>query len=171
MLTGPWLLRSAVRLPRSHVLLRNGPAALALWLGGIHLDWLQDLGIADARLHRGPAREHWGCFGGRIGGEVLVGDRKITGIAQVWRRSGVLVSAGTLLHPPPWSLLCLALGRPASEAVEFVRATVSIRQCVAGSAQAQEWARSLRAVLAAALLRSCASIPSTFSFHENGDPA
>lgn len=156
VLTGPWLLRAAVRLPRGHFLLQQGPAALATWLGGIHLAWLQGRGLADARLHHGPTKEHWACFAGRSKGEVLVGERKITGIAQAWQRSGVLASAGTLLHPPPWSLLCGALGRPASDAVELTHATASIRQGMASSAEAQEWARSLLAVLAAALVRACA---------------
>lgn len=153
VLAGPWLLRAAVRLPRDHVLTRHGPAALAAWLGQVHVDWLEAGGIANARLHRGPGTGHWACFAGRSPGEVLVDGRKLTGIAQVWRRSGVLAMAGTLLDPPAWPVLCDALGRAESEAAELARTTISVRECVGHPLDAPAWARSLRAVLQTALLQ------------------
>lgn len=154
VLAGPWLLRAAVRLPRDHPLLRGGPAALARWLGGVHLQWLHAAGVSDARMHAGPAREHWACFGGCNIGEVTVDGRKLAGIAQAWRRSGVLVAAGTLLHPTPWPLLCQALGRPASEAAELAAATITLQECARRHPDAMAWAGGLRAALDDALRRA-----------------
>ncbi|MGV3569370.1 MAG: lipoyl protein ligase domain-containing protein [Ramlibacter sp.] len=154
VLAGPWLLRAAVRLPRDHPLARHGPAALARWFGGVHLQWLQAQGIADARLHEGPASTHWACFAGLGIGEVVVDGRKLTGIAQAWRRPGILAVAGTLLHEPPWSLLCDALGRPASEAAELAAGTVTLEACAGRPCDPAAWARSLRAALEAALRRA-----------------
>ncbi|MGN5477902.1 hypothetical protein ACTMU2_15980 [Cupriavidus basilensis] len=37
---------------------------------------------------------------------MVVGQRKIVGLAQVRRRTGVLLTSGTLISPPDWSLLC-----------------------------------------------------------------
>lgn len=147
VLAGPWLLPAAVRLPRDHPLLRSGPAALARWFGELHLQWLHAAGVTEARMHAGPAREHWACFGGCNVGEVTVDGRKLVGIAQAWRRSGVLVVAGTLLRPPPWAVLCEALGRPASEAAELAAATVTLRECSRGAHDVAARAAGLRVAL------------------------
>lgn len=152
VLTGPWLLRAAVRLPRGHVLLRHGPGTLARWIGRIHLEWLQAHGVAGASLHEGQAEEHWACFAGRSAGEVLVEGCKLTGIAQAWQRHSTLVSAGTLLYPPPWRLLCDALARPPSDAAELARGTASLDECMDSPGDVATRAESLRAALLRALV-------------------
>lgn len=154
VLAGPWLLRAAVRLPRDHSLLRHGPAGLARWFGEVHLQWLHAAGIGAARMHEGAAREHWACFGGCNVGEVTVDGRKLSGIAQAWRRSGVLVAAGTLLHPPPWAVLCEALGRPACEAGELAAATITLQDCSRRHLDAVALAGDLRRALDDALHRA-----------------
>ena len=151
VLAGPWLLRAAVRLPRGHALLQHGPGSLARWMGSIHLGWLQDHGLHGACLYEGAGQDHWACFGGRSPGEVLVGGRKLTGIAQRWQRSGVLVSAGTLTDPPPWTSLCDALGRPASDARELDRTTTSLNACRGCVVDAPALAERLRTALVLAL--------------------
>lgn len=154
VLAGPWLLRAAVRLPRGHPLLRSGPASLARWLGEVHLQWLHAAGVAGARMHAGPGREHWACFGGCNVGEVVVDGRKLTGIAQAWRRSGVLVAAGTLVHPPHWLVLCEAMERPAAEAAELAAATTTLQECLRLRPDVAAWADGLRAALRDALCRA-----------------
>lgn len=151
VLAGPWMLRAAVRLPRDHALVRHGPGTLARWIGRIHLGWLQAHGLAGAHLHEGPTQEHWACFAGRSAGEVLVGGRKLTGIAQAWQRSSVLATAGTLVYPPPWDALCDALGRPAADAAELMDLTASLGECLEAAVDAAAWARSLKAALLLAL--------------------
>lgn len=147
VLAGPWLLRAAVRLPRGHVLLQHGPGSLARWMGSIHLGWLQAQGLHGACLYEGTAQDHWACFAGRSTGEVLVAGRKLTGIAQRWQRSGVLVSAGTLIDPPPWALLCEALARPASDAQELACSTTSLSACRPCVVDKRAWAGNLRRAL------------------------
>lgn len=148
VLVGPWLLCAAVRLPRSHPVLRDGPAAAARWFGELHLHWLRDAGLDHAQPYRGPARDHWACFAGRGPGEVVVGDRKLAGIAQCWRRGDVLLCAGTLLAPPPWRLLCDALGQPRDEAERLAATTVSLAECLPQAADPRRLAFALAEALA-----------------------
>lgn len=154
VLTGPWLLRAAVLLPRDHPLTRRGPAALARWLGEVHLQWLQAQGVPGLEMQQGAGERHWACFA-RLGtGEIGVGGRKLMGVAQVWRRSVVLASAGTLLQVPPWEVLCEALGQPAAEAAELAAATMTLAQCAPQHLAPAQWAGGLRAALATALERA-----------------
>lgn len=154
VLAGPWLLRAAVRLPRGHVLLQHGPGSLARWMGRVHLGWFEAHGLHGACLYEGVGQDHWACFAGRSAGEVLVGDRKLTGIAQRWQRFAVLVSAGTLIDPPPWALLCDALARPASDARELAGATTSLSACRPCVVDTRAWAESLRTALLLAVAAS-----------------
>lgn len=153
MLDGPWLLHAAVLLPRDHPLGFTGPVAAARWIGTAHAGWLQSLGGAAATCHDGPTLAHWACFAGRGPGEVLVGGRKLTGIAQAWRRDRILLSCATLLWPPPWQLLCDALQRPASDAALLADATSCMRQSPAGQLEVGRWAAGLHAALERALRR------------------
>lgn len=147
VLSGPWLLWGLLRLPRTHPVLQQGPARAARWFGGVHRDWLQAQGVAAAMLYEGPVRDHWACFGGLGPGEVLVQGRKLTGIAQTWRRAHVLLCSGTLVATPPWPLLCDALGRPQAEGAELAACTVSTRECLLQAPPSAAWARSLAAAL------------------------
>jgi lipoate-protein ligase A len=151
VLSGPWMLRSAVRLPRDHPLLKRGPAAAARWFGDLHLEWLQAQGVRGLERYEGPLQDHWSCFSGRGPGEVLVDGRKLVGIAQRWRRRDALLSAGTLLTVPPWESLCAALGRAPAVADELARDTVAIAECLGHAPDPMHWAGSLRHALHAAL--------------------
>lgn len=151
VLTGPWLLRAAVRLPPGHPVLRHGAAAAAAWFGQAHLDWLHRRGIRGARLYEGPVSDHWACFAGRGPGEIVVGERKLVGIAQAWRRSSVLLSSGVLLRAPPWELLCEALGQGAGAAATLAQGTVCAEECMGRAIDPAAWARSLQSALALAL--------------------
>jgi lipoate-protein ligase A len=151
VLSGPWLLRSAVLLPAGHAVLGGGLVASARWFGALHLDWLRSQGIGNAELHEGPTVGHWACFAGRGPGEVLVGGRKIVGIAQVWHRRMVRLYAGTLLAPPPWPLLCVALRQPPEEAEALALATTSAFECLGHEVDGSAWADTLRDVLTRAV--------------------
>ena len=144
VLTGPWLLRAAVRLPPGHVLASQGPVAAARWFGQEHKQWLQAQGITDTSLCEGPTVGHWACFAGRGPGEVSVGDRKMVGIAQTWRQRGILLAAGTLVATPPWHLLCDALLRPSEEAGMLASVTISAAACLGHGVDAGIWAEALR---------------------------
>lgn len=151
VLSGPWLLRAAVRLPQGHPLLDQGPGSAARWFGRIHADWLQREGVRDASLHEGAARDHWACFGGRGPGEVLVDGRKLVGIAQAWQRSAVLLSSGTLLAAPPWELLCDVMAQDRRAVAQLADTTISVGAYLGKPPDPLLSARNLRAALAAAL--------------------
>ncbi|MGQ2978749.1 MAG: lipoate--protein ligase family protein [Polaromonas sp.] len=151
VLRGPWLLRAAVRLPPGHELARHGPIAAARWFGQVHQQWLQAQGITDTRLSDGPTVAHWACFAGRGPGELMVGERKMVGIAQTWRQRAILLAAGTLVAEPPWHLLCTALGRPPEEAGRLASVTVCAADCLGHGVDAGAWADALRDRLEQAL--------------------
>lgn len=143
VLSGPWLLRAAVVLPRSHALVHHGPAATARWYGAIHCRWLHAQGIGAAALYQGATIDHWACFAGRAAGEVVVGDRKIVGIAQAWRGQTILLSAGTLIAPAPWALLCDSLGRPPDAAAALAALTIDAQEYLRRPVDARVWADDL----------------------------
>ncbi len=120
VLTGPWMLSASIVLPPDHALLSSGPIGSYRWLGVLHAGLLRDMGIAafalppeQARSYRADAALTWACYGGLSPWEVVVESRKIVGLAQLRRRTGVLLTSGTLIAPPDWRLLCEALGQPA----------------------------------------------------------
>jgi lipoate-protein ligase A len=143
------------------------------WLGEAIAKCLQQVGIAATALSPDALRARraerpapapdwvdWACFAGLSPWEVLVGDRKIAGLAQVRRRHGVLLVAGVLLQPPPWRLMCDRLGRPPAEARLLAVASTSCTQELAdtdpeslASALRQSLAEALRAALGAAPAR------------------
>lgn len=154
ILSGPWLLRAVVLLPRAHGLLQSGPAAAASWFGEVHRRWLQAQGVARAAVYNGRKTRHWACFAERTPGEVVVGERKIVGIAQAWLPDGLLLSSGVLLTPPPWSLLCDVLRRPCGTAALLEALSVSAADCLGRAVDAQAWADGLRYALRQALSRA-----------------
>ena len=158
MLDGPWLLRALVRLPRAHPLANRGPLPLARWLGDVHLRWLRAMGLHGARLHADVLLEHWACFGGRGPGEVLVAGRKLVGIAQAWFPSCIAITSGTLLHVPPWSLLCQAFEAP-GEAGALASGTVALEECLGEPVDPAASGRGLHTALEDALDESCCHRP------------
>lgn len=159
VLTGPWLLRAAVRLPTGHVLVGRGPLATARWFGQVHQQWLQALGITGTRLCDGHTVGHWACFAGQGPGEVMIGDRKMVGITQTWRQRAVLLAAGTLVSTPPWHLLCAALRRPHEEADMLTSVTVDAAACLGHGVDAGAWANALRDRLEQALGNAETNVP------------
>lgn len=146
VLLGPWLLRAVLVLPAEHPRLRQGPAGAALWFGALHRDWLRGHGI-DAECHEGATTPHWACFAGRTPGEVLVDGRKLTGIAQTWRRERVQLWSGTLLSPVPWPLLCNELQRRIDHAQALAESTTTVQACLGHAPDARRWAAELTARL------------------------
>ena len=131
VLVGPWMLGLSVALPPAHALAGGGPVAGYRWLGEGIAQALRRVGVGQARAlspdalraRAGAAALDWACFGGLSPWEVVVGERKIAGLAQVRRRSGVLLVAGVLLEAPPWEPLCRALGEPVDQAQRLREAT------------------------------------------------
>lgn len=101
LLSGPWLLRAAVQLPSDHALVRRGAAAAASRFGDVHRRWLQAQGIGAAALYAGRPTPHCASFGARAPGEVVVGERKLVGIALAWAPDSVLLSSRILLGRLP----------------------------------------------------------------------
>lgn len=132
VLVGPWMLSASVALPLSHPLVARGATISYRWIGDTYASVLRELGIAACAL---PPEEvtqarrtddhslDWACFGGLAPWEVVVGGRKILGLAQVRRHTGVLLVAGLLLDRPDWPLLCRAMGKPAGDADTLMQRT------------------------------------------------
>lgn len=121
VLIGPWLVNVAVRLPASRFSIRAGVD----WLGTIHLAALAEVGAHAVRADE-PGRESvpWACFGSVARGELVAAGRKLTGIAQERRQTGIALVAGTLVTPPDWRLLCDAMGS-ADDACLLAASTIS----------------------------------------------
>jgi lipoate-protein ligase A len=151
VLSGPWLLRAAVALPRTHSVVQHGPAAAARWYGEIHCRWLHANGIGAAALYQGATIDHWACFAGRAAGEIVVGERKIVGIAQAWRGHSVLLSAGTLIAPAPWALLCESLRRSPDAAFKLAALTTNAQDYLRQPVDSRAWAEALLSSLRLAM--------------------
>lgn len=159
VLTGPWMLGLSVALPPDHPLARQGLVASYRWLGEAIARVLQQGGVdaqalAPEALRALPAAQRtavdWACFGGLSPWEVLAQGRKIAGLAQVRRASGVLLVGGVLLQPSPWQLMCDALGRGGADARTLAATTVSAAELAAhfdGQACAQRLGLALQAAL------------------------
>jgi len=132
VLTGPWMLSASIVLPPDHALVGTGTVSSYRWLGMLHAGLLRDLGIAayavppeEVRLAPPAGGLKWACFGGLSPWEVVVSQRKIVGLAQIRRRTGVLLTSGTLVSPPDWPLLCDALGSDPEDAARLRACTTS----------------------------------------------
>jgi lipoate-protein ligase A len=143
VLVGPWMLGLSAALPADHALAGAGPVDGYRWLGEGIAHALRDIGLADAvalapQVVRACAPDPtlaWACFGGLSPWEVVVDGRKVVGLAQVRRRTGVLVVAGVLLEDPPWEQLCAALGQPPEHAAALRRATMGCAERLGRPAQ------------------------------------
>ncbi|MET3447911.1 ligase [Ralstonia sp. 1138] len=133
VLAGPWMLSASIVLPADHPLVAGtGTVSSYRWLGVLHAGLLRDLGIPayavppeEVRLASPSPSLKWACFGSLSPWEVVVGHRKIVGLAQVRRRTGVLLTCGTLVSPPDWPLLCAALGANPAQAERLQACTTS----------------------------------------------
>ncbi|CAL96487.1 biotin/lipoate A/B protein ligase family protein [Azoarcus olearius] len=155
VLTGPWMLSSSVVLPPDHRLLAGGTVSSYRWLGVLHAGLLRDFGmpahaLAPDELARRPGDPAlgWACFGGLSPWEVIADGRKLVGLAQLRRQHGVLLTTGTLLYRPEWSLLCDALGRPADDIARLDAATTSCAELLGTAMHIETLADGLQQMLA-----------------------
>ncbi|MCZ7561998.1 MAG: ligase [Burkholderiaceae bacterium] len=179
VLAGPWMVGASVVLPPDDRLLAEGLVGSYRWLGELHAQVMREAGV-DARAiapqpvsqpsvarltQQSPVQPsqprsgqattdtvRWACFGSLSPWEVTdAAGRKLTGLAQQRRRSGVAFSAGTLISRPDWRLLCEALGAP-DDALRLERLTGACDEAPdAAAIDALAWAERLDCALAAAL--------------------
>lgn len=155
VLAGPWMLGASIVLPAVHPLVVASIPQSFRWLGRAHASWLQDIGVTAHAVPRlavplDPDLS-WACFAHLSHWEAEAGGRKIVGLAQARRRTGVLFSAATLIAPPPWELLCDVLGAPRSQGAALARQTSSCQQLLGDITSPEALARSLFAHLAEAV--------------------
>jgi len=162
VLTGPWLVGVSVVLPQGHPWLSGGLLDSYRRLGQLHVAVLSDFGVpcravAPHELPRvadpGTGRTvDWACFGGLSPWEVVNPQgRKLVGLAQRRRQSGVLLVAGTLVGAADWSLLCDAMGRPQDESI-LRQCTVSCGELAGHPIEPEQLARALTQRLEHALV-------------------
>jgi lipoate---protein ligase len=95
----------------------------------------------------------WACFGSLSPWEVIDAQgRKLVGLAQRRRQSGVLLVAGTLIATPDWQLLCGAMGKPLDEPILRQR-TVSCAELARQPISAEQYAKVLTQELEHSLTR------------------
>jgi lipoate-protein ligase A len=121
------LLSLDLALPRGHPLFREDVTDSYRWLGEVWARALQGLGVAARVLPIGEARADTQaldpllkkvCFGGLSPYEVMVGQRKLVGLAQIRRRAGALFQCGVYLRWAPWRTAAL-LAAPAEQRVDL----------------------------------------------------
>lgn len=165
VLVGPWMLSASIALPSSHPLVTASAVQSYRWLGELFVSVLSEAGIATEALTPEAAKASqqrnanselgWACFAGLSPWEVVVGRRKIVGLAQVRRRTGNLLVAGLLLDRPEWPLLCRAMGKPVEQAMALESCTTSCAEqagrIIAVTDMAAALDRALRDVLALAV--------------------
>jgi hypothetical protein len=150
-LEGPWMLRVCVRLP---VQPGSGVSALlaARWLGALHVRWLNQMGLGSAAPYTGPVLPAWAAFRARGPGDVVVGTRKVCNVAATASGGQVLLVASTLLQPPAWGVLGMALGRPMQDLVELHDSSLAASMLLGRRVDAAQWAASLRTALQLTML-------------------
>jgi lipoate-protein ligase A len=163
VLTGPWLVGASVVLPYGHAGVGDGLIESYRWLGQLHVDVLDEFGVL-ARVvppHELPQTDEadgvgtvgWACFGSLSPWEVVNAEgRKLVGLAQRRRQTGVLLVAGTLISAVDWSLLCAAMGQPQQEPL-LRRRTVSVEEMMGRQPEPERFASALMQRLARALVQ------------------
>lgn len=160
VLTGPWMLGLSLALPIGHPWLGQGLLESYRHLGQLFAELLMAQGLPAralpptelpaqqaALVARGLPVLDWACFGNLSPWEVVDAQgRKLLGLAQRRRQTGVLLVAGLLLSEPPWASLCEALGQ--AEGVEVLRQrTVGCEALVSRSVTVSDFAATLTARL------------------------
>lgn len=135
VLVGQWMLSVSIVLPVTHPLSLGGTLAGYRRIGERFAAVLREFGVAAHALTPDEARAaqerdgsvdlQWACYGGLSPWEVVAGGRKILGLAQVRRRTGVLIAAGLLLGRTDWEKLCAAVGKPSADAALLAERTTS----------------------------------------------
>lgn len=153
VLTGPWLVSASVVVPHAHPWVCDGLIESYRRLGQLHVAALNEFGVAARAL---PPRElpradessairvvDWACFGGLSPWEVVdARDRKLVGLAQRRRQTGVLLVAGTLIGAADWGLLCDAMGHPQDE-LKLRQRTISAEEIAGGEIEPGRFAAVL----------------------------
>ena len=117
VLVGPWMLSMSLVLPVDHGWLAGRSTGASYdqlglaWTEALHAFGVDARPAEPADAGPAPPGLAWACFAGITQHEVLVGRRKIVGLAQRRHRHGVLYVAGALLDPVPWPSL-VAIMRP-----------------------------------------------------------
>lgn len=160
VLTGPWMLGLSLVLPNGHPWLGQGLLESYRHLGQLFAELLVAQGVPARALPSAelPAQQaalvarglpvlDWACFGNLSPWEVVDAQgRKLVGLAQWRRQTGVLLVAGLLVNEPPWEVLCDALGRGEDEA-ELRQRTVSCEVLVPGAGSVPDWGDAVDARL------------------------
>lgn len=154
VLVGPWMLGLSVVLPAGHALVRGGAVPAYRWLGEALAGVLRRFGIAATALaptalpaSRTDDPLAWACYGGLSPWEVVAQEKKLVGLAQVRRRTGVLLVGGLLLAPPPWALLCRVLGRAEADARALAARTTSVQETAGRDVPVQALAKAVEHAL------------------------
>jgi lipoate-protein ligase A len=161
VLTGPWLVSASIVLPQGHPWVCDGLMDSYRRFGQLHMAALSEIGVANRALppwevpHANEAHAtrliEWACFGSLSAWEIVdAGGRKLVGLAQRRRRSGVLLVAGTLIGSADWSLLCDVMGH--SEDVSVLRKGTTSSEEIAGSSiEPERFAKALMRSLTRAM--------------------
>ena len=111
VLVGPWMLSMSLAVPVDHSWVAGRSTGVSYdalgraWTEALHLLGVDAHPADEAEAQRARAGLEWACFAGITRHEVLVGPRKIVGLAQRRHRHGVLYVAGLLVEPVPWPQL------------------------------------------------------------------
>jgi lipoate---protein ligase len=120
------MLMLDLALPRAHSLYMDDVTESYRWIGEVWAAALRDLGVdayvasveaarADAQMLDPLVRRV--CFGGLSPYEVVVGERKLVGLAQVRRRGGALYQVGIYLRWAPQHTVALLTATPGERVV------------------------------------------------------
>jgi lipoate-protein ligase A len=153
VLTGPWLVSASIVLPQGHPWVCDGLIESYRHLGKLHVTALSEIGVTARALppwevphaHEVSAASatrvvDWACFGGSSAWEVVdARGRKLVGLAQRRRRSGVLLVAGTLIGSANWSLLCDVMGH-SEDASKLREGTTSGEEVASSSIEPDQFA-------------------------------
>jgi lipoate---protein ligase len=126
VLTGPWLVSTSLVLPHAHPWVGAGLIESYRQLAQTQVAALAEFGVPSRavppqelpRADRASADGvlGWACFAGLSPWEVVDAQgRKLVGLAQRKRQSGVLLVAGALIGAAHWPLLCAAFGAAQDE--------------------------------------------------------
>lgn len=157
VLTGPWMVGVSVVLPPAHPWVSKGLVESYRPLGQLHGDALQAFGVTSHTLPPQALRQpnnsvgsrtvDWACFGSLSPWEVVdTQGRKLVGLAQRRRQTGVLLVAGTLISTVDWALLCEAMGHP-QDAPTLARQTVCAQALADQPIQSGQFARHIAQAL------------------------
>jgi lipoate-protein ligase A len=119
------MLMLDLAIPRAHPLYLDDVTESYRWIGEVWAAALRELGIDAGAVPVGAARGDAQtldlllrrvCFGGLSPYEVVVGQRKLVGLAQVRRRGGALYQSGVYLRWAPQRTAALMAAAPSERA-------------------------------------------------------